>query len=215
MSNKDDTNVRLAKLEQENTELRERLARLENPAPRVEEPAPKVAPPPRDDGGARVITIIPLSANLPSEDESRALLKIVRVRFPQLKCQYSRWLTPDDELNGFRAAFAYICSLTITEKPTVKFAGSWWIEEAREYCRKASVQGRILSLTPAIIATASVPFSMDDFDAIWLNPYRGGKPVDDQAWRKLLAGGDLLAPTRIEKLTDHSIGYRRVITPSW
>jgi hypothetical protein len=205
----DTTNSRLAALEAENADLRVRLSRLETPA------EPKVAPPQRDDVGVRVTTIIPKSANLPSEDESRALLKLVHARFPQLKCQYTRWLSPDDELESFRAAFAYVSSLTKTEKPTKKYAVSWWLDEAQEWCRKVSVQGRILSLMPSVIATGDVPYSMDDFTAMWVHPYRVGKPIDTSAWRKLLNGGDLLAPTRIEKFVDHSIGHMRVIAPSW
>src|SRR4029077_1013076 len=56
-------------------------------------------------------------------------------RFPQLKWKYSTWLTPDDELESFRAAFAFICSLTKTEKPVTRYALSWWIDTGRQWCQ--------------------------------------------------------------------------------
>jgi hypothetical protein len=202
---KDDTNARLAALERENAELRERLSRLENPPP-------KVAPPRREEDRVRILNLMPgISANMPDEDESRALLKIVHARHPRLKCKYDRFLTPDDEHESFRAALAYVFSLTKTEKPTTAYSHSWWISEAKQWCQQVGVYGNILSLMPAIIATGDVNYSMDDFDAVWLHPYRSGKTVDDQKWCKVLNGGDLIAPTtRIEKFVDHSIGVIKV-----
>jgi hypothetical protein len=142
-------------------------------------------------------------------------LRIVTGRYPQLKWKYTAWLTPDEELESFRAAFAFVCSLTKTEKPTTGYAASWWLDTAQAWCRQMGVQGVIRSLPPAIIATGDVSYSMDDFTAVWLDPYRRSRPVDDTAWRKLLNGGDLLAPTRLEKFCDYSIGKVNVLADTW
>jgi hypothetical protein len=45
----------------------------------------------------------------------------------------------------------------------------------------------------------------------WLDPYRSsGRVVDASAWRKILGGGDLLVPTKLDVFIDRSIGLRHV-----
>jgi hypothetical protein len=202
----DDTRARLSALELENASLKERLARLENSPPKV------VVAPRREEDRVRILNLTPgVSRNLPTEDEARALLRIVTARYPQLKWKYSAWLTPDEELESFQAAFAFICSLTRTEEPTKKFARSWWVDSGQQYCREVGVQGVIRSLLPAIVASRCIPYCLEDASLIWLDPYRGrGRAVDDTAWRGLLGGADLLAPVRIETFVDHSIGLVKV-----
>lgn len=201
-----DLTSRLARLEQENADLRARLEWLENPAP-------KVVAPRREDEGVRVLTFLPqASTNLPDEDQARALLKIICARHPRLRWKYDRWLTPDDELESFRAALAFICSLTKTEKPVTRYALSWWIDTGQQWCREAGVLGTIRSLLPAIIGCNNVPYCLEDRETLWLDPFRRGQAVDDQVWRRLLAGGDLIAPTKVEVIADHTIGLQRVQT---
>src|SRR4029077_18727320 len=92
-----------------------------------------------------------------------------------------------------------------------KFAASWWLDYAQQWCRDAGVQGLIRSFLPAVIATGDVQFSFDDRSAFWLDPYRAsGRLVDPSAWRRILSGGDLLPPTKIDVFMDHSIGLQRV-----
>jgi hypothetical protein len=104
---------------------------------------------------------------LPSESEAVALLKIVLARYPVLKFRNT-----DGELDSFRGALAYICSLTKMPVPITKYAASWWIDAAQQWCRENGVQGVVRSLLPAIIATGDVQYSFDDRSAIWLDPYR-------------------------------------------
>jgi hypothetical protein len=199
----------LSRLEAENAALRARIERLEAPVP-------KPAPRPRKDEGVRVLNLTPgVSRNLPTEDEARALLKIVCARHPVLRWRYTLMQTPDDELESFRAAFAYVTSLTKTKEPVTKYAASWWLDECQAWCRQMGVQGVARSLRPAIVATGDVNFSFDDRDAFWLHPHRSGTPVDDTAWRKLLNGGDLIMPTRVEKFVDRSIGRVHVAADTW
>jgi hypothetical protein len=86
---------------------------------------------------------------------------------------------------------------------------AWWVDQAQEWARAAGVQGVIRSLLPAIIATGDIQFTLDDYAAIWLDPYRAsGRAVDAQAWRKILNGsGDLITPTPIKTMVDGSIGH--------
>jgi hypothetical protein len=196
------TEQRLAALEAENHDLRNRLAVLEGGR------QPKKPAPPPDDEGVKISVMLPVAhpKHLPSDDEYRALLKIVTSRYPQLKFQNA-----DDEFESFCASFQFICSLTKTAQPVTKFAASWWLDYGQQWCRDAGVQGLIRSFLPAIIATGDVQYCLESNSTYWLDPFRGsGRAVDASAWRKIMNGGDLLAPTALNVFVDHSIGHVRV-----
>jgi hypothetical protein len=199
-----DTNARLAALESENHDLRNRLAALE-----TERQPKKPAPPRRVEEDRPLITTFPTTAHLrhlPSEPEAVALLKIVTARYPALKFRNA-----DGEHESFRCALAFVTSLTKTSAPTTKYALSWWVDAGMQWCRENGVQGVIRGLLPAVIATGDIKFTLDDYSAQWLDPYRAsGRLVDPSAWRKVLSGGDLLVPTKIDVFVDHSVGMRRV-----
>jgi hypothetical protein len=170
--------------------------------------AARVAPPPEE--GVR-ITTFPTAAHLkhlPDAAEAAALLKIVTARFPSLQFRNAT-----GELESFRAAFAYICSLTKTSAPTTKYAASWWVDAGQQWTRENGVQGIVRGLLPAIIATADAQFCLESNSTYWLDPYRSsGRLVDPSAWRQLLNGGDLIVPTKITPFMDNSIGLQRVQT---
>jgi hypothetical protein len=199
----EDFSSRLTALEEESATLRTRLSVLEGVQPK--KPITR-----RDDDRTLMTVFLPVvhPKHLPSDNEAAALLKMVVAWFPQLKFRSNE----HNELESFRAAFAYICSLTKTTAPVKKYAASWWIDTAQEWARAAGVQGVIRSLFLAIIATGDVAYSFDDPAAIWLDPYRAsGRAVDSRAWRKILNGSaDLIAPTRLDRFMDHSIGLQRV-----
>jgi hypothetical protein len=114
------------------------------------------------------------------------------------------------ELESFRAAFAFVCSLTKTAAPVTKYAPSWWVDYAQQWARAANVPGLIRGLLPSIIATGDAQFTFDDPSAHWLDPYRtSGRVVDPSAWRKILSGGDLLVPTKLNVIMHNSIGMQR------
>ena len=166
-----DTNARLAALEAENHALRNRLSVLEAGQPK------KSAPPPPDDG-VKIFVALPVAhpRQLPDVAEAAALHKIVVARFPALKFHNA-----SGELEFFRAAFAFICSLTKTAAPVTKYAPSWWVDYAQQWCRDANVPGVIRSLLPAVVATGDIQFTFDDRSAFWLDPYRAsGRAVDAQ-----------------------------------
>jgi hypothetical protein len=97
-----------------------------------------------------------------------------------------------------------------TAQPVTKYAASWWLDYAQQWCRDAGVPGLIRSFLPAIVATGDVQFCLDSNSTYWLDPFRAsGRVVDAQAWRKILGGGDLLAPTKLNAFIDHSIGLQR------
>jgi hypothetical protein len=105
-----------------------------------------------------------------------ALLKIVTARYPQL-----RFRNADDELESFRASFAYICSSKKAASPTKNYVTSWWIDQAQTWCRAAGVQGVVRSLLPAIVGCGDGNFALDDPAAFWLSPFRSsGRAVDSQ-----------------------------------
>jgi hypothetical protein len=192
------TEQRLAALEAENHDLRNRLAALEPKKP---------APPRQKDEGVRITTISTAAhlRHLPDAAEAAALLKIVTARFPALKFRNAT-----GELESFRAALAYVTSLTKTSAPTTKYAASWFVDVGMQWARENGVQGVIRGLLPAIIGSNDIAYSLDDYSAIWLDPYRAsGRAVDAQKWRQLLNGGDLLAPTKLNAFIDHSIGLQR------
>jgi hypothetical protein len=113
-------------------------------------------------------------------------------------------------LESFRTSFRFILTLTKTAAPVTKFAPSWWIDYAQQWARDAGVPGVIRSLLPAVVTSGDIQYSFDDRSAFWLDPYRSsGRVVDAQAWRKLLNGGDLIAPTKLNTFVDHSIGLQR------
>jgi hypothetical protein len=143
---------------------------------------------------------------LPSESEAVALLKIVLARYPVLKFRNT-----DGELDSFRGALAYICSLTKMPAPITKYAqvggstrrssgvgrtvcGVWF-----EVCCRRSSQ----PATCNIRSTTAAPFGS--------TPTARGRAVDAQAWRKVLDGsGDLIAPTKLDVFVERSIGLQRV-----
>ena len=186
------------------TAIEARLAAIEAALP----PAKKAPAPRQEDDGVKIFVSLPAanSKHLPNEDEARALLKIVTARYPQLKFRNA-----DEELESFCASFPFICSLTKTAAPISKYSISWWIDTAQTWCRAANVSGAVRALLPAVIATADCQYSFDDRSAFWLDPYRSsGRVVDPTAWRKILNGGDLLVPTKINVPLDHSIGLQRM-----
>jgi hypothetical protein len=172
--------------------------------------APKAArPAPPPDDGVKISVMLPVAhpKHLPTDDEYRSLHRIVAARYPALKFRNNA----DDEFDSFRASFQFICSLTKTAAPVTKYAPSWWIDYAQQWCRDANVPGLIRSLLPAVIACADVQYTFDDRSAFWLDPFRAsGRLVDPSAWRKILGGGDLIVPTKLNVFIDHSIGLVRV-----
>jgi hypothetical protein len=171
------TEQRIAALESENHDLRNRIAMLE--AGRQ----PKKPAPPVDEEGVKITVALPAAhpKHLPTDDEYHSLLRIVVARHPRLK-----FGNEDEELESFRASFHYVCSLTKTAQPVTKYALSWWIDGAQQWARDAGVQGVIRSLLPAIIACGDAQYSFDDRSAVWLDPFRSsGRLVDAQAWRKI------------------------------
>jgi hypothetical protein len=76
--------------------------------------------------------------------------------------------------------------------------------------RNTGFHGVIRSLLPAIVAINDVRYTLNSSCTIWLGPYRRGKPVDALAWKKILAGADLIVPTKIDRILDNSIGFRRM-----
>jgi hypothetical protein len=195
------TEQRIAALESENHDLRNRLA--------VEAgQQPKKVPPRRVEEDRPLITTFPTTAHLrhlPNAAEAAALLRIVTARFPTLKFRNAT-----GELESFRCALAYVTSLTKTSAPTTKFAASWHVDAGQQWCRENGVQGIIRGLLPAIIGSGDISYSLDDPSAVWFDPYRSsGRSVDAQKWRQLLNGGDLLPPTKLNVFIDHSIGLQR------
>jgi hypothetical protein len=78
---------------------------------------------------------------------------------------------PNHAFESFKAAFAFICSLTKTAAPVTKYAASWWVDSAQQWCRDSGVEGVIRSLFPAINACGDVQYSLDDRSAFWLDSY--------------------------------------------
>jgi hypothetical protein len=192
---------RLAWLEQQVAALNAEIVALKAPK------AARVAPAPEE--GVKITTILPVAhpRHMPNDDEFRSLHRIVLARYPALKFRNS----VDDEFGSFCASFCFVCSLTKTAQPVTRYSTSWWLDYAQQWCRDAGVQGLIRSFLPAIIATGDVQYCLESNSTYWLDPYRSsGRLVDPSAWRKILSGGDLIVPTKLNVFVDHSIGLQRV-----
>jgi hypothetical protein len=195
------TEQRIAALEVENHSLKNRIMVLE-----AGQQPKKPAPPRRVEEDRPLVTVLSTAAHLrhlPDAAEAAALLRIVAARFPTLKFRNA-----DGELESFRCALAYVTSLTKTSAPITKFAPSWWVDAGQQWCRENGVQGVIRGLLPAIIGCGDVAYSLDDSAAFWLDPFRtSGRTVDASAWKRILSGGDLIAPTKLNVFVDHSVGH--------
>jgi hypothetical protein len=194
---------RVSQLEAQVAALNGEIAALKAPK------AVRPAPPPEE--GVKITTVLPVAhpRHLPADGEFRALHRIVVARYPALKFRNN----VDDEFGSFKASFQFVCSLTKTAQPVTKYAASWWLDYAQQWCRDAGVQGLIRGFLPAIIATGDVQYCLESNSTYWLDPYRSnGRLVDPSAWRQLLNGGDLIVPTKITPFMDNSIGLQRVQT---
>jgi hypothetical protein len=193
--------ARIAALEAENRDLCNRLAALEGAQ------QPKKAPPrPVEEDRRPFVTTLSTAVHLrhlPDAAEAAALLRIVTARYPTLKFRNAT-----GELESFRCAcFRHVVDEDIR---TNKYAASWFVDTAQQWCRENNVQGVVRGLLPAIVATGDVQYSLDDFSAHWLDPHRAsGRVVDPSAWRQILSGGDLIVPTKLNVFIDHSIGLQR------
>jgi len=153
-----------------------------------------------------------IKQSLPSDEEAAKLLQRVVSRYPHMKEANT---SEHDQVQNFLCSLAFVWSLTQTKEPCVKFSGSWWIYEASTWCSNARIAGRPRTLLPALIVS-DVPYHLDH-SSLFVDPYRSrGTAVDRDAWRRVLAGGDLKAATPIKpKVDDASIGFRREIARTW
>jgi hypothetical protein len=145
---------------------------------------------------------------LPSDEEAGKLLKIVCGRYPHMKEQNT---SERQQVQNFLCSLAYVSSLTVSREAVTKYSGGWWIGEAET----ARMPGRPRALLPGIIVS-DVPFMLSN-DQLFLDPFRSkGTAVDLNAWRRLLAGGELRAAIPIlPKVDDRSIGFRKVLAETW
>jgi len=131
-----------------------------------------------------------------------SLLRLIGGRFPRFKSEPSneRWRDLDEqrELKAFRASLAFVLSLKRTVEPVVKYSASWWVDQAQEFARRAGLPSAnmIGSILPAIIATASVPFTLDSNSTVWLG--YSGSTIDPAGWKRALSGS-LLEPVPAQR----------------
>jgi hypothetical protein len=187
-----ETMSRLAACEKENSELRARNEWLENQLA-VWDP------------------IHAIRRALPTDEEAAKLLRVVCGRFPHMREQNT---SEHGQVQNFLCSLAFVMSLTMTKESNSKHSGGWWIDQATAWCSTARMPGRPRTLLPSIICL-DIPYMLDH-SSISLDPFRSrGTQVDSGAWRRILAVGDLKPAIPVNKNLDHSIGFRKVLAPTW
>jgi hypothetical protein len=194
----------IARLSTENSELRARLAAVEDKL------APKRPPVAPVEEGARVTVFAPTSSFvMPSDNEIRQLFKFAIVRLTQMDrapdFSGARREEKQDEFYGqFCAAFEALGAITRAPELDKKHAFTYWVGKAEEILRTCQY-GSVPRLAPAFLAAAiahgdilyndprEYPYILE----FGLRDYGMGKPATD-GWKKILAAGKAPEPTTVK-----------------
>jgi hypothetical protein len=152
-----------------------------------------------------MVRIIYAEANpafqMASDNELKQLQRIVLAKHPQLRPEPG---CEDVYHAAFKRSFWALGQLGRREEPETKNAHSvmWWLEHCRELLDAANNYGDI-ELRPWVAALAAhgdVPYSRLDrfpYDLAFGLHYGGAGRAASDAWRHVIASGQLLAPTAI------------------
>jgi len=178
------------------TELRSRIAALEQGLAELRRPMPaSVAAPPRETEpqGVRIYhpADIP-SFELPNDQQLRRLADIVTAKFPRLGPDTSnaRWrdMNVEEFHRGFCASFRRIASLNRTDEFDTRRGIRYFADEAEDWLR---AQGRPTDIRwpcylAAVIAAGDIPFSIEGPHVGLRLDGLGRSPLP--AWRAVLDG---------------------------
>jgi len=180
---------KIAALEFQNEQLRNRIAALEARVP--PEPKPLMLEDLKVVGHRRPDLPKPNEDWMPSDSELKQLGRLVHQRFPYLVDFNQNWL------RQFRLAFLALGYFCRTERPNKDSWGSWvgqWLED-RRFGSDGIGRGPFLA---AVAASGDIPFSgFDERDALrGILPMagiaaHGGVAADRSAWKRVLSSGKL------------------------
>jgi hypothetical protein len=186
---------RLAELESQAAQLNAEIAKL-----KAEQPAPPR--PPRDEG-ARVIQINnEITSGLPDLKQMQRLFSIVRPRSPWPSALADRF-DPDRPFRAFGSAFRWAANMRRIPQPDSKRALSYWCDGCRLWLRERNCVASDLdanALVLAILAQGDVGYTPADPGRGWVWELalheHVGRRADPDAWRTMLATGNVLPPSR-------------------
>lgn len=163
--------------------------------------AAKPAPQPIEEGGIRVVELLTETSALPTHAEMKKLFATVRNFSPgKLDDKYD----PDKPFRGFCAAFRWLANQGRTELPNKKYAISYWLDCCHTWLRQRDVIANDVGgneLVLAVLAAGDVCYVRGDLSVgcVWElglhEYYKRGRPASD-AWRNVMATGNVLTPTR-------------------
>jgi hypothetical protein len=201
---------RLAELEAKAAALNAEIAALKAGA--------AAPPPPPKDEGARVVMLNDERRDLPNLDQMRKLFSIVRHKAPQVK-----GADDDAAFRGFCGAFRYVSNCGRIAAPNDKYALGYWFDDMAQWLRQRNATTMDItgsSFIAAVLASGDVQFTEHNpaLGHVWkfaiAPPNHGGRPASD-AWKRVLEGSVLPPVPPMKAVDDRSIGYRKVLAPSW
>jgi hypothetical protein len=186
----------LAELKAEAARLNARIAELEGTPNRVT-PSPVVK-----DEGVRITAVLDERGGLPALEEMTRLFAIVKPFSPwpqALVCKFDE----ERPFRAFASAFRWVQNVGRTERPNGKVALSYWADTCRLWLRARNCVASDLdanSLVLACLAAGDVVYTPADPTRGWVWELGligfGGKPANTDAWRALLNGRAILAPSQ-------------------
>ena len=168
---------------------------------RSERPAPPPQPP-RDEGVRIVPILTERQDNLPDLKQMQRLFTIVKPHSPWPQALVNRF----DEHKPFRAfasTFRWLQNVGRTAQPNSKVALSFWADTCRMWLRARNCVASDLdanALILAVYASGDVAYVRANgaLGHVWelgLIEF-GGRPPTADAWRAVLNGGAILAPSQ-------------------
>jgi hypothetical protein len=193
------TDSRLAELEAQHLALGAEIAKL-----RAERPtAPP--PPPRDE--VRIVEVLNERSDLPDLKQMTRLFNIVKQHSPWPQTLVDRF----DETRPFRAfcaAFRWVMNTQRLDRPNGRVALSYWADTCRMWLRARNSVGSDVdanSIILACLAAGDVAYSPADPTRGWVWELGliefGGRPANTDAWRAVLNGRAILAPSQPARRT--------------
>jgi hypothetical protein len=181
-------NNEIAALRAENDQLRERLAVVEART------APKLPPAqqPAVEEGVRVSFPRTVSIQMPTVEEFKKLVRIVKAAHPSLVPTFGIGDQSERQEfgNGFLGSFEIISGLKRTTTLDKRDA-SHWARNATLFldARGDRVDVSVAAFMAAVVAAGDIPYSIGEYRSYVGLTYDGGAPASADAWRRVLETG--------------------------
>jgi hypothetical protein len=140
---------------------------------------------------------------IPPDDELQRLRATVDAAYPELafRPRGERWADADAaaDFHAFKIAFEYLATLSRIDALQTRYATSWWVSGAEGWARDIG-RSAMITRAPfiaALLAHGDIRYSrLDEPHSVAFGLAEGaaGRRYDPASWRRVLAGGGLLAP---------------------